>query len=277
MIRSITNKNIILDLDETCLHSFQNIDLLHQSGILTDPRAIKLRKRIYILNINDLYGRGDGKVTQIWGIMRPGLRKFLKFCFNYFNIVTVWSAGIPKYVHAAVNSIFKGLPKPNVIFSRPDCLNEAPKGSRDLILSKPIEKMINYNSKLKELMNLSNTFIVDDRIDYVKFNFNNGIIIPPYNPSPTIESFKLKDYALIKIIIWLLRQDTMNAQDVRFIKKDNIFTIPMGDVGNYISTSNTDMYLKQDDLLVNKLQNMSLYITNNYPNMIAESGLTVKA
>jgi len=262
IIKSITDKGVILDLDETCLHTFKNISLLHDLKILTDPQYIKLRKRIYILNLNDLTVKGDGRIVQVWGVMRPGLRKFLKFCFIYFKVVTVWSAGLPSYVHGAVEKIFRGLPTPIIVFSRTDCLNEGNK--YNMILSKPIEKMINYNDNIKNIMSIEKTFIIDDRIDYVKYNFNNGIIIPPYNPSPNIGSMLLKDYALIKIIMWLLQPDVSFTMDIRLIKKDNIFTIHMNDVEKYINNFNSELYFNDYNILINSLNSINLkYELNN--------------
>lgn len=224
MIRTATNHAVILDLDETCLHTFRKFSTLSELEIMTDPKYLDLRERIYMLNIIDLYNKGDGSTVQMWGIIRPGVVDFLRFCFSYFKIVAVWSAGVEKYVHAAVDFLFtkNKLPRPNIIFSRGECLNEGT--VENMILTKPIKSMIDSSLYLKDLMKMNNTFIIDDRIDYVKYNFQNAIVIPPYDPSPTIESMRNEDHALEKIMSWLLDPKVMFSKDVRKTRKDNIFS-----------------------------------------------------
>lgn len=271
MIKSMTDNSVILDLDETCLHTFKNIEDLEKLGILTDPRYIDLRRRIYVLNIVDLYEKGDGETIQMWGIIRPGLRKFLKFCFSYFKYVIVWSAGVTKYVNAAVDYIFKGFPRPHVVASRPECLNEGTE--KDMILTKPITRLIELVPELKDKINLENTYIIDDRIDYVKFNFDNGIIIPPYNPSPTIHSLRVEDYALAKIMIWLIEPDIMFSKDIRKTKKNgNIFSLQMDKIYKFLDNYDKTNYYDMEDILLSQIQNRLIKInTINYPKSILVS------
>ncbi len=259
MIKSMTDNAVILDLDETCLHTFKDITKLKELGILTNPEYIDLRKRIYVLNIVDLYGKGDGGIVQMWGIIRPGLRKFLRFCFSYFKYVIVWSAGITEYVNSAVDYIFKGLPNPHVVLSRPECLNEGTK--ENMILSKPITRLIELVPTLNDKINLENTYIIDDRIDYVKYNFENGIIIPPYHPSPAINDMRVEDYALAKIMIWLIIPDIMFAVDIRETKKDeHIFSSPMEIVYDFLNNYERINYYDMEDILISQIKNRSTKI-----------------
>ena len=245
MNKSFSNKCLILDLDETCFHTYKYMSQLKDLNILNDPKYMDLRKRVYILNMKDINGNGDGTNHQLWGIMRPGLRSFLKFCLNYFNKVIVWSAGVKSYVEAAVEYIFRGLPKPFAVFSRRDCLNE---GTNEYpMYTKPIYHLIEKNPYLSEYINMKNTYIIDDRVDYVKHNYTNGIIIPPYNPSLNIESMRSEDYALANIMKWLLQNK--NTNDVKLTRKNDIF-ISGDDICDFISTA--DIYYFNPELAIIK-------------------------
>lgn len=92
--KPLTDKCIILDLDETLVYSNQNIETLHSFNIYKNPKHLHLRKRIYRLKMYDVIDKkGNGVITELWGITRPYLKEFLIMCFNYFRIVAVWSAG----------------------------------------------------------------------------------------------------------------------------------------------------------------------------------------
>ncbi len=224
-IKAVTNKVIILDLDETCIHTYQNMDDLKKLNIMHDPKLIDLRQRLYVLNINDVGERGNGqKSPLLWGVERPYLQEFLTFLGMYCRELIVWTAGMPPYAKAIVNHIFRGLPKPKVVYARTECVNEGTVNSPHY--TKPISKLINspYN-QLHQIMDESNTMIIDDRLDYVKPNFSNAIIIPPYTPAPTIENLRQSDTALLKIMTWLNDQSIRQAPDVRVLPKEHIFTI----------------------------------------------------
>lgn len=223
-IKSITDKVIILDLDETCIHTYHDMNILHDLNIMKNPQLMDLRQRLYILNINDVGQKGDGKKSKLWGIERPHLNQFLKFLTIYCREVIVWTAGIPSYAKAVVNHIFRGIKKPTVVYARTECENEGSITAPHY--TKPISKLINskYNQINKNITE-SNTIIIDDRLDYVKPNFLNAILIPPYNPSPTIDSLREPDTALLKIMTWLNDYSIRYSRDVRSLPKDNIFTI----------------------------------------------------
>lgn len=223
-IKSITDKVIILDLDETCIHTYQDMNVLNDLGIMKNPQLMDLRQRLYVLNINDVGQKGDGRKSKLWGIERPYLSQFLKFLTIYCREVIVWTAGVPSYAKAVVNHIFRGIKKPAIIYARTECENEG--SSTNPHYTKPISKLINSNyNKINKVMNESNTMIIDDRLDYVKPNFSNAILIPPYNPSPTIDNLRESDTALLKIMTWLNDRSIRYVHDVRSLAKDNIFTI----------------------------------------------------
>jgi hypothetical protein len=205
------------------------MDHLDNLNIINDSQYLDIRSRIYKIKMLDIDGDkdGSGDHATMWGIERPYLREFLRFCFSYFDIVAVWSAGIYKYVHEIVRHIFKDIGEPHVIFTRNDCKVEA-----DGNLTKPISKMISKIDELNKFMSPMNTFIVDDRFDTFKYNYDNGILIPPYHPRCTIKGLRGSDSALPRFMTWMLKNEVQQSVDVRSLDKNKIFSLPLSKI-NY--------------------------------------------
>jgi len=221
--KPLTDKCIVLDLDETLVHSHSqgNIDLLKELNLITDPQNMDLRDRIYKITMDDVvYKRGTGEKTEMWGIIRPGVRQFLIDCFNYFKIVIVWSAGRKNYVHAIVDKLFENLKRPHIIYSFDD-LEKLPDGT----LIKPLNKLIQTVSGLDKYMSLENSFILDDRESVFKEpNPYNGIEIPPYKPNFNLNSLRINDDDKLKQLMnWLHTPEVINSKDVRRLDKSKIF------------------------------------------------------
>ena len=220
--KALTNKCIVLDLDETLVHSNENLSELNSLGLMRDPQLIDLRNRVYELSMDDVvYKKGQGLKTEMWGITRPHVKEFLISCFAYFKVVAVWSAGKKKYVESIVDYLFKDIRRPHIVYSREKCetLNDSNK-----TLTKPLMKMINSEPGLDRYMSLENTFIIDDRKTVFEVpNPNNGIQIPPYEPKFNIRSLRTDDIALKQLMTWLLKPEVMNSSDVRLLNKENIF------------------------------------------------------
>ena len=79
--KSLTDKAIILDLDETCIHTAEDDKSMNKS-ICDNPN---LDGDVYTLTL-------DAGKLKMWGTKRPHLDEFLLFCFSYFKHVCVWSA-----------------------------------------------------------------------------------------------------------------------------------------------------------------------------------------
>ncbi len=218
--KSLTDKCIVLDLDETLVHSNESLAHLKSLGIMVDPKLMDLRSRTYEISMDDVvYKKGQGIKSEMWGIIRPHVKEFLIACFSYFKVVTVWSAGKKKYVDAIVDFLFKDIKRPHVVYARDQC-----ERTTDNILTKPLEKMIRQEPGLSKYMSLENTFIIDDRPSVFEIpNPDNGIQIPPYNPKFNIRSLRTDDIRLKQLMTWLLRPEVMNSHDVRDLDKTNIF------------------------------------------------------
>lgn len=216
----LTNKCIVLDIDESLVHTFDDSNVPYDLNIYSKAEYLPLRRKIYHFNIDDVVTRsGEGEVAEICGITRPGLHDFLRFCFDYFSVVAVWSAGKPKYVESLVDFMFKDIADPHIIYTYDHCTE----GSNGF-LEKPLEKMIQQHTADMG-MSLKNTFALDDReTTFIERNPDNGVLIPEYSPEMTIEGLSKDDDNLTKFMKWLMKPEVIRSQDVRLLNKKNIFT-----------------------------------------------------
>ena len=218
--KPLTNKCIVLDIDETVVHSSEKLGQLRKLGILSDPNLLDLKKRTYLLSLDDVvYKKGTGKKTEMWGITRPHVKEFLIACFSYFRVVAVYSAGKKKYVEAIVDYLFRDIKRPHIIYARDEC-----EAATNGLLIKPLTKMIKQEAGLSKYMNLDNTFILDDRTSvFETVNPNNGIQIPAYKPALNITSLRTDDVALKQLMMWLYLPEVMNSDNIRDLDKSAIF------------------------------------------------------
>ena len=217
---SITDKVIVLDLDETLVCVTEEMGVYKELGIDQIPN---LRKNCFVMDLDDPVDfRGTGKHNSFWGIRRPHLREFLIFCFSYFKAVIVWSAGADRYVEAIVKEIFSGIADPHLVYARSKCVTDARARNH-----KPLSKMIRDEPGLSQYMSLSNTFAIDDKTSTYIDNPENGIQIPVYEPAFRISSLSSDDIGLLQLKDWLLRPDISGSTDVRTLDKSRIFEQPL--------------------------------------------------
>jgi TFIIF-interacting CTD phosphatase-like protein len=209
---TITDYTLVLDIDETLVRTFENLNLLKTSRILKSPTYYPVRSQVYILNLED--DEEDADEEKLWGLFRPHLSTFLDFAFNYFKNVCVWSAGSADYVHEVCRHIFTNHPCPDVIFTRNDCDNK--NGN----LFKPLTKLYD----ILPTANQYTTVMIDDRDDVMSINLKNGIVIPPYNPILDKINTMKDDDSLLKIIDWFQQNNVVKANDIRSLNKNSIFS-----------------------------------------------------
>lgn len=197
---SLTNKHIILDIDECLVHTFEGCDI---GDLLDNPHLFPLKKKLFVL---------DGC---LFGFTRDGLREFLGFCFKFFKSVRVFSAGGDNYVNSVCNVIFKDLPKPDSIWTRDKCRSYS-----NGTYSKPLSLFYEEFSDMKA----ENTVIVDDRGDSngVENPFNM-INIPAYEQE-YYEHFLTPDSRLMELQQFFMSSAFMYSDDVRLVAKDKIFS-----------------------------------------------------
>jgi len=227
-----TNRTLILDLDETAVHSYENPEFIDRYGIYSDPET---SRKFHPLGVPQVaYSMflvlPNGALSRTWGLYRPNIYEFLRFAKGYFRNIIVWSAGIDPYVNEIVKGLFleSGLPTPKVVWCRSNC------SIYQDIYHKPIHDLITYisnspHSTLK--IDPKWTIIVDDRLHTFMQNPNSGVLIPPYHPGnnrpgkiPTMEDLlDRSDDALLKLMEWLKRPEVMHAPDIRDMDKTKIF------------------------------------------------------
>ncbi len=217
----ITDRIIILDLDETLIHTINDDNQLMQLNIYNNMDMIKFLHHgtfpvCYSVNAEDGISMG---------LTRPHLKEFLTFIHNYFAHVLVWSAGTFNYVSQIVYYVFEknGFPPPATIWSRDNCFKMDPAGDQ---FSKPINNILLYLADIWKLpiQDLEKKcIIVDDRKDNFVYNPNNGILIPPWCPVKkkiTLAQLKNRsDNNLIKIMTWLCSSEVLQAPDLRPLNK----------------------------------------------------------
>ena len=235
-----THLNMCLDLDETLINTFSDIPLYDQIQSSNDKSLNEVKSRLYSFNYPT--SRKKHEYQKYVGIMRPGLREFLEFCLENFAVLAVWTAGTLEYGHAICEIIFEGLHHPDIIYTREDCedILGHKGGSYN---QKPLEKMIFqeewrgpstrflYSSRLEvpesdDLgMNLTNTLVLDDRFStFVGPNPYNGIVIPDFQPTLTMDGLKEYDPSLYELKHWLSKPEVMKCKDVRCLNKNHIFS-----------------------------------------------------
>ena len=220
-----TTFGIVLDLDSTLICTQDEVEL-SDLGILRNPAHVALRRRIYHLSAPDVESkRGTGENYKFWGSCRPHAFDFLDFCFDYFETVVVWSAGRPRYVEALVDFLFKDLPHPDLVLTREDCVPSYERGTREEILEKPLTKVVARFAAGPKRPRLAGLLALDDNpTTFAGPNPDNAILIPRYEPEPTVEELaSMADDALLRTQDWLLEPATMAARDVRRLDKSRIF------------------------------------------------------
>ena len=202
-------KHLVLDLDETLVHTFSPGDnFMMFIDILTDEQ----RKRIYSIQFEE----GDLLI----GYIRPYAEEFLKVAFAEFESVGVWSAGTSFYVHRIVEIVFKQQ-APKFILSRDQCNELKVSNEEEPCRYKPLEVIYHRYPDHNE----KNTMIVDDRHDICALNCMNNIRVPEFNLDSTNYQTRLKDRTLDILARWIQTDEFRNNTDVKLIKSKSPFKI----------------------------------------------------
>lgn len=216
---SLTEHNIVLDIDATLLHTQDNAYDFEKLKVYSNPQRFVIRNKIYHMNLVDVTNEpGSGNVTCLSGVYRPYLKEFLDFCFEYFNNVIIWSAGKRKYVEECCRLMFP-IDKPSIIYSWDECDYR-----EDGSLFKPLSKIWD-DENLKNLnITEKNTFHLDDRDDVYGLNKQNGIQIPEFECDLNIKKIiNHNDNELLKIMMWFSQNKVKTSKDIRELDKKNIF------------------------------------------------------
>lgn len=143
--------NLVLDIDETLLHS----NLTGQHGY---------DFRINVSNVTYYVKK------------RPRLDKFLKFVYHTFNTVSYWTAGIPEYAYAILQRILTPEQRHTtlLVYTRKELEIQG------INYHKPLKKLFAHTKARDHGLSKKNTIMVDDiSMNFLK-NQGNGLEIPSY-------------------------------------------------------------------------------------------------
>ena len=213
-----TNKTIVLDLDSTLLHTCDDMEIWDSLEIYTNPRNAKLRSRVYYFDLVDVTEKiGTGSKTVLWGVLRPHVYDFLRFCFDYFENIIVWSAGQKKYVHAICDFLFQDFEKqPLIIFTYEDCE----------IGSNYIHKPLSKFQALETPIPINTMLALDDYDATFSKNKDNGLHIPAYEPEFDYNGILEDERSLLNLMYWLNHSEVANSVDIRKVSKHGCFDDP---------------------------------------------------
>ena len=204
--------HLCLDLDNTLVYTEFDTEIFSKLD-LNDPQLKNKCRLISLIDPLDKDKKGIGKITKALVIFRPHLFEFIEFCKNFFDDISIWSAGQERYVRVIDYLIFPDNNKgPKNVFTCNDCVF--------------LEDNTTFKELIKKGFDLKKTLSLDDREDTFSKNKENGVLIPIYNPSKNKSLSKSdilkEDRALLDLIDWLKKNN--NSQDVRLLNKSNIFS-----------------------------------------------------
>jgi len=184
---------ICLDLDETLVRTFQDV---------RKPRKLTpdYESRFYE---SDRHG--------MWGVTRPHLREFLRFCRKHFYPFIIWTAGTKEYAEFIVETIFTDGFMPDGIYHYDHCT------VYDKTYIKDLSRIYqDWNISHSQLLMIDNNPDVFTPLD--KYNLVN---IPDYLPN-VYDDDDDDDVCLKELMIWL-RAVNKKKYDIQKISKRNIF------------------------------------------------------
>lgn len=136
---------IILDLDETLIHSTEN----------------------------ELGDKCDFRVGRYYTYKRPNVEKLLSDCMKTFNIA-VWSSATELYTESVVQNIFPEVDKLCFIWSRNKCTYRVDLESDEFIWIKNLKKVKKMGFDLDKVV------VVDDSPEKLLFNYGNLLRVDPF-------------------------------------------------------------------------------------------------
>lgn len=202
-------KHLILDLDETLVHTFMPEDNLHD--FITELTA-EQRTRLYSIKF------ASGDVLQ--GYIRPYAEDFLRVAFQEFESVGVWSAGTQEYVRLIVGIVFKEQ-KPVFVLSRDQCDELRVKDETRPCRYKPLDVIYHRFPD----HNAQNTVIVDDRHDVCSLNCMNNIRVPEFAMAAVNYDILVKDQTLLTLANWFQSESFRRTPHVHQLKSQSPFKI----------------------------------------------------
>lgn len=148
-------ETIILDLDKTLIHSVRILDESDVSGI---DSGVQL---------------DSGYIC----FKRPNVDTFVRWCFNRYPKVVLWSAGTSSYVHEILSKLFSNF-KFTLVLTRSHC---APHCKKDFSQRKIRTLLRRHNINIYSTRKGEGVYFVDDKLYRIQNNCNVKLIeIKPF-------------------------------------------------------------------------------------------------
>lgn len=197
-------RHVVLDIDECLLHTFtEDIDWELYRDLRNDAAT---RDRVAKISFG---------TNSFWFAKRPGLVEFLDFCFEHFETVTVWSAGVTPYVEAVVAKLFKKK-KPHLVMTRSHVL----RNSLDPDVVSYSKPLLFYFERMPQATP-ETTVLIDDRRENSKYDPENIIHIPEYDVTQDRDEIEQGDRTLRNLKEWLYSLD--RETDIRCFDHSRAF------------------------------------------------------
>jgi len=174
--------NLILDLDGTLVHTLPH-------------------------DVGSVFGDADfeDETLDFYTFKRPNVDKFLKYCFNHFASVSVWTAGTQDYARYVVDHITPKGKQFLYILSRDNCSYHPFKNNT---LVKDLHDI--WNSYYGKELNITpdNTLIIDDNEEVCFHNPENVLLVPTWG----VNTYGDNDDLLDKLAFNFERAQSDNAR-----------------------------------------------------------------
>lgn len=181
-----TKSCAVLDLDSTLVHIW---------GDETDWHFVEGEaRRNAITRLVDIrFGE-----QFMWGTRRPYVEDFLQSCYNHFDVVGVWSAGIKPYVEEIVKEVFynNGF-TPDFVWSKNDCVRTFHEESEKTMRQKPLSKLYSAFPHIDP----NRTLLFDDNEWACEQDPLNHVMVPPW--CGDLETLHVEDQVLLKVARWI--------------------------------------------------------------------------
>ncbi len=153
---SSCDKLLILDLDETLIHSTKK----------------------------ELNYPGDFKIDEYHVYQRPNLEQFIATCSSWFDLA-VWTAASPSYANKIIEFIFPKSVELKFIFTGDRCTRRYNSELMEAYYIKPLKKVKRRGFSLEQVL------IIDDTPETFEKNYGNGILVKKYSGAREDDEFIL--------------------------------------------------------------------------------------
>jgi TFIIF-interacting CTD phosphatase-like protein len=177
---NLSKFHLVLDIDGTLVHTVAQ----HEGMLFGEPDYEDL----------DLH---------LCSYKRPGLDKFIEFCFTHFQSVSLWTAGTQEYADFVARSIAPKGYQFLFVLSRMHCKDHP---SIDGTLVKDMYDLWNSDIAKTFQINEENSFIIDDNEDYCSCNPKNAIVVKTWK-----YPFHAADFTFQSLMGYLSQSDADTA------------------------------------------------------------------